>query len=89
MTSCSVNGGPPSSTASGRAVASVVQRQDVATGAPGNARVGDIERGARRLEAALVEQHAVLEGRLDVEAQRAARVEIDLCAEQRCEGVHW
>ena len=71
----------------GRAVAQVVQRQDVAAGAL-KRQVRDIERGARHLEAALVQQHAVLEGRLDVERNARAGVEIDLSAEQRCEGVH-
>ncbi len=88
MTSCSVNGAPPKQQRPGRAVARVVQRQDVATGAL-KRQVRDIERGARHLEAALVQQHAVLEGRLDVERDARAGVEIDLSAEQRCEGVHW
>ena len=68
-------------------VAGVVQRQGVAAG--GLIReIGDVERGARRLEAALVEQHAVLEGRVDVEVHSRARIQIDLRAEQRREGVH-
>ena len=87
ITSCSPNGGPPSSTARAGPSPGLCKRQDVAAGAL-ERQVGDIERGARRLEAAPVEQHAVLEGRVDVEVHPRAGIEIDLRAEQRCEGVH-
>ena len=71
----------------GRAVAQVAQRQDIVTGGL-KRQVRDVERGARHLEAALVQQHAVLEGRVDVERDVRAGVDIDLRAEQRREGVH-
>ena len=71
----------------GRAVARVVQRKDTATGALIR-QVRNAERDARDLDVALVEQHAVFEGRVDVEVHPRAGVEIHLGAQQRREGVH-
>ena len=50
--------------------------------------VGDVECGSRDLDGALIEQHAVLEGAVDVQRQVGARFEIELRTEQRREGVH-
>ena len=52
-----------------------------------NARSATVERGTRDLDAALVEQHAVLEAGSTSRVGRR-RVEVDLRAEQRRERVH-
>ena len=87
ITSSSANGGPPSSSARAGSSPAVVQRQDVAAGAL-ERQIGDLERGPADLDAALVEQHAVLEGGSTSSVQPGAGVEVDLRAEQRCERVH-
>ena len=48
--------------------------------------VGDIERGSGDLDAALVEQHAVFEGGIDLKGEVGTRIEVDLRAEQWREG---
>ncbi len=87
ITSCSGNGGPPSSTTRAGLSAAVDQLQTVAPGGL-ECQIGHVERGTRDLDAALVEQHAVLEDGIDVEGEVGTRVEVELRAEQRSEGVH-
>src|SRR5215207_2161337 len=70
-----------------RALAAVDHLQTAATGRL-ECQVRDRERRTRDLDAALVEQHAVLEAGIDVEGEVGARVDVDLRAEQRSEGVH-
>ena len=71
----------------GRSVRPVVQGQGVTAGGL-EREVSDIEHRAGCFEVTLVEQHAVFEGRVYVEGQPRARLDIDLRAEQRCECVH-
>ena len=46
------------------------------------------QRGAGDFEAALIEQHPMFEGRVDIERDMRAAVEVDLRTEQRGERVH-
>ena len=69
------------------ALAAVDEVQPITTGGL-EREVGDVERGARDLDAALIEQHAVLEGAVDIERQVGTRIEVQLRAEQRRERVH-
>jgi len=50
--------------------------------------IGDRERGARDLDHAAVQEHAVFERRVDIERQFGAGRKVDLRTEQRCECVH-
>ena len=43
--------------------------------------VGDVEHGTGDLDAAAVEQHAVFESPVDIQRDRRAGTEVELCAE--------
>jgi hypothetical protein len=68
-------------------VAAVHHLQTVAAGGL-ERQIGHRQRGTRDLDAALVEQYAVLEDGIDLEGEASTRLEVELCAEQGSEGVH-
>ena len=87
ITSCSANGGPPSSTARAGLSPRLCSVETVAAGGL-ERQVGHVERGARDLEAPWSSSTPCSKAGSTSSVDSRTRIEIELRAEQRREGVH-